>query len=126
MSEILDLLLKSDLPDVQKTLPTAKYKVKRLSRETGVPVVFTLRALPYGRVQEIKELDPAAFDIQLILEGVAEPDLKDSRLMEKYGVVTPAEVVKAMFLSGEISNIALAVEKLCGYRSTAIEEVKNS
>lgn len=126
MSEILDLLLKSHLPDVQKDLPTAKYKVKRLSREMGAPVVFTLRALPYGRVQELKEMGGADRDVHLVLKGVAEPDLRDTRLREKYSAATPAEVVRAMFLPGEIENMALAVEKLCGYRSAAIEEIKNA
>ncbi len=37
------------LPNVQKELPTAEYRVKRLSEALGTDVVFKLRALPYGR-----------------------------------------------------------------------------
>ena len=47
------------------------------------------------------------------------------QLAEKYGGATPAETVKAMLLPGEIADLAIAVEKLSGYRRTTIEEVKN-
>ena len=46
------------------------------------------------------------------------------RAMDRMGV-TPAETVKAMLLPGEIADLAIAVEKLSGYRRTTIEEVKN-
>lgn len=40
MSEILDLLLRSDAPDVRRKLPEKKFEVTRLSEVAGVPVVF--------------------------------------------------------------------------------------
>ena len=122
---VLDLLLRPELPNVQKTLPTAKYRVKRLSELAGEDVVFTLRGLPYGKVQELKE-STGEFNVLVTLAGVADPDFKAPRLAEKYGGVTPAETVKAMLLPGEIEDISRAVEKLCGYRSATIEEVKNA
>ena len=123
-TDILSLLLRPELPNVQEQLPTARYKVKRLSELTGSDVVFTLRALPYGRVQELKRLTEEA-DIQILLAGCVEPDLKAAALQEKFQGVTPAETVKAMLLPGEIADLAIAVEKLSGYRRTTIEEVKN-
>lgn len=125
MSEMLDRLLKPEVPNVQKKLPEAKYKVKRLSELCGEDVVFTLRGLPYGRVAELRESESEDLGIHILLAGVAEPDLKDPRLGEKFGGVTPAETVKAMLLPGEIEDISRAVEKLCGYRVNTIEEVKN-
>ena len=53
-------------------------------------------------------------------------DLKDKRLAEKFGGATPAETVKAMLLPGEIEDLSRAIERLCGYRITTIEEVKNA
>ena len=47
-SDLLALLLRPELPNVQKELPTARYKVARLSELLGQEVVFTLRGLPYG------------------------------------------------------------------------------
>ena len=33
---------------------------------------------------------------------------------------------KAILLPGEIEDLSRAVEKLCGYRRTTIEEIKNA
>ena len=120
----LELLLGADVTSVKTNLPTARYEVPRLSEEAGAPVVFTLRALPYGRVQELKRLTEEA-DIQILLAGCVDPDLKAAALQEKFQGVTPAEAIKAMLLPGEIADLSIAVEKLSGYRRTTIEEVKN-
>ena len=119
----LELLLRADVVSVKANMPTARYEISRLSEAAGAPVVFT-RALPYGRVQELKRLTEEA-DIQILLAGCVEPDLKAAALQEKFQGVTPAETVKAMLLPGEIADLAIAVEKLSGYRRTTIEEVKN-
>ena len=124
MSEMLDRLLKPEVVNVQKELPTGKYKVKRLSEAVGEDVVFTLRALPYGRVQDIKGMAEEA-EVAILLAGCVDPDLKASVLMEKFGGPTPAEAVKGMLLPGEIEDMARAVEKLSGYRRETIEEIKN-
>lgn len=126
MSKILDLLLKGEVPNVQKELPTAKYRVKRLSELCGEDVVFTLKALPYGRVEELKEGLSEDMSVHILLSGVVEPDMKAPALKDKFGGVTPAETVKAMLLPGEIEDISRAVERLCGYRVNTIEEVKNA
>ena len=126
MSELLDRLLKPEIPNVLKQLPTKEYKIKRLSELTGEDVVFRLRALPYGRVEELKESNSEEMNVHILLAGVVEPDLKDSRLAAKFGGATPAETVKAMLLPGEIEDISRAVERLCGYRMSTIEEVKNA
>ena len=125
-NDILSLLLSPDLPNVQEQLPTAKYKVKRLSELTGGEVVFTLRALPYGKVQRIRETVTADTNISILLAGCVEPDLKAKALKEKFGGVTPEETVKALLLPGEIEDLARAIERLCGYRRMTIEEVKNA
>lgn len=121
----LDLLLGKNVPAVGKSLPTARYNVPRLSEEAGAPVVFTLRALPYGRVQELRRLTEES-DVQILLAGCADPDLKTPALQEKFKGVTPAETVKNMLLPGEIADLSAAVERLTGYRRATIEEVKNA
>lgn len=125
-TDLLALLLRPELPNVQKDLPTAKYKIRRLSELLGQDVVFTLRALPYGRVQRIRESTAGDASLDILLAGCAEPDLRSPQLAEKYGGATPAETVKAMLLPGEIEDIARAVERLCGYRKATIEEIKNA
>lgn len=124
MPSTLDLLLGKNIAAVNKTLPTARYEVSRLSEAAGAPVVFTLRALPYGRVQELRRLTEEA-DVQILLAGCVDPDLKAPALREKFKGVTPAETIKAMLLPGEIADLSAAVERLTGYRRATIEEVKN-
>lgn len=124
-TDMLSLLLRPELPNLQEQLPTARYRVKRLSEEAGADVIFTLRALPYGKVQRIRETVVGDTNPSILLAGCADPDLKAKELKEKYGGATPEETMKNMLLPGEIEDLARAVERLCGYRRLTIEEVKN-
>ncbi len=125
-TDLLSLLLRPELPNMQKELPVCRYKVKRLSELCGTDVVFTLRGLPYGKVQKLTEGDTGDLNIHILLAGCVEPDFKAAQLRERFGGATPAETVKAMLLPGEIEDLSRAVEKLCGYRGLTIEEVKNA
>lgn len=80
----------------------------------------------YGKVQKLRESLSDDVSVHILLQGCVEPDLKDPALKERYGGATPAETVKAMLLPGEIEDLSRAVEKLCGYRRTTIDEVKNA
>ena len=124
-ADLLSLLLRPELPNVQKDLPSAQYRVRRLSELLGQDVVFTLRALPYGKVQRIRESAAGDANLDILLAGGVEPDLRSPQLAEKYGGATPAETVKAMLLPGEIEDLVRAIERLCGYRRSTIEEIKN-
>ena len=123
--DLLALLLRPELPNVLEELPTARYKVKRLSELVGEDVVFTLRALPYGKVQKLRESMAEDTNVQILLAGCVEPSWKSVELRERFGGATPAETVKAALLPGEIEDLSRAVERLCGYRRATIEEVKN-
>lgn len=123
-ASVLDLLLGGSIPNVEKELPTASYKVDRLSALAGHDVVFKLKALPYGKVHDIERFTQDV-DVNILLAGCVEPNLKDERLQEKFGGATPADVVKRMLLAGEITDLSNAVEKLSGYRRMTITEVKN-
>jgi hypothetical protein len=65
-------------------------------------------------------------NVHIVLAGVIEPNLKDKALMDKYKAPTPAELIKTMLLPGEIEDLSRAVERLSGYRSTTVEEVKKN
>lgn len=125
-SDLLELLLRPELPNVMKELPTARYKLTRLSEAAGQDVVFTLRALPYGQVQRLRESESGDTEVHILLAGCVDPDLKSQALRDRFGGATPAETVKAMLLPGEIADLSRAVERLCGYRRLTIEEVKNA
>lgn len=122
---VLDLLLGGDIPNVEKELPTAAYKIDRLSDLAGHDVVFKLKALPYGKVHDIERFTQDT-EVHILLAGCVEPNLKDERLLEKFGGATPADAVKKMLLAGEIADLSAAVERLSGYRRMTISEVKNA
>lgn len=122
---VLDLLLGGSIPNVEKDLPTATYKIDRLSAIAGHDVVFKLKALPYGKVHDIERFTQDV-DVNILLAGCVEPSLKDERLQEKFGGATPADVVKKMLLAGEITDLSQAIERLSGYRRMTITEVKNA
>ena len=124
-ANILEMLLKPEIPNVMRQLPEKQIKVKRLSELLGAEFTMTLRGLPYGKVEELRESGSQDMGVHILLAGVVEPNLKDQRLKEKFGGATPAETVKAIFLPGEIEDISRAIERLCGYRMTTIEEIKN-
>ena len=121
---VLDLLLSGDIPNVEKELPTAAYKIDRLSDLAGHDVVFKLKALPYGKVHDIERFTQDT-EVHILLAGCVEPNLKDERLLEKFGGATPADAVKKMLLAGEITDLAQVIERLSGYRRLTITEVKN-
>lgn len=122
MSKFLDQMLRPEAEDVQANLPTARYEIKRLSRALDEPVVLEVRALPYGRAQELRDMEHDQ-EVHILLAGCDE--LKDEALRAKFGGATPAETVKAMLLPGEIAELSRAVERLSGYRQVAIREIKN-
>ena len=132
---VLDLLLSDNVPNLAEKPLTASYEVSRLSEAAGMPVVFKLQALPYGRVQDLARISQDS-EVNILLAGCISPDLKDPRLARKYPVkdkegkvrpdlTTPADVVKKMLLSGEIADLSQAVERLSGYRRVMIQELKN-
>lgn len=121
---VLDWLL-GDAPDVAAQLPEASFRIDRLSAAAGRDVAFRLRALTYGRVQDLSRMTQEA-EVSILLAGCVEPDLKDPRLMDRFGAPTPAEAVKRLLLPGEIADLSREVEKLTGYRRTTITEIKNA
>ena len=63
-------------------------------------------------------------EVHIVLAGVKAPDFKDKALLSKYGAATPAELVKKLLLPGEITDMSREIEKLSGYRTSTIEEIK--
>ena len=124
MSKLLDQLLKPEIKSVRENLPEAEYRVKRLSEACGEDVIFRLRALPYGKVEEIKEMSGKDSKLHIVLEGMVEPNFRAPELKQKFGGETPFETMKALLLPGEIEDLARGIEKLTGYRENTIEEIK--
>jgi hypothetical protein len=117
---VLDLLLNANIPD----LPEKEFKLKRLSAMCGEPVIFKLRALQYNQASDLTKSQKDDMTVHIVLAGVVEPNLKNEDLMSKYNAITPAELIKKMLLPGEIEDLSRAIERLSGYRTDTMEEVK--
>ncbi len=120
----IDLLLRPDAPEVVQARQTAAFEVKRLSRDLGTPFVLELRGLSYNQYQDLAGSKFSNIDI--MLEGVVEPNLRDPRLLSQYKAATPVDVVKAIFLPGEIADIARQIEKLTGFRGDTLKEIQKN
>ena len=118
MSKLLDLLLRPETPDVQKQLPRGSYELPRLSELYGEPFVLQLKAVPYGRALELKDM--ADMELQTVLAGDDSGIWKSPELMERFGAATPAELVRDLLLPGEIRAVSVAVEQLSGYRKAVL------
>lgn len=118
---------------------TAEMSAKRLSEIIGEPVTLKLRALSGDTFMDIttrivgkngkadygKSYDVNAF---LVVEGLIEPNVKDSALQKHFGVETPKELVKLFFPGGELMDVANKITELSGFDKSDKEiedEVKN-
>lgn len=136
MNSTLDLLLKLNPEDIKK--PRKKVEIKRLSLLSGEKVIFTCEAISadkFADIQEksikisngqIEDVDTSELQIFTIIEGVVEPRLKGKDLQEKFNVPTPKELVKKLFLPGEITQLYSIISELSGFDGNSVEEIKNS
>ena len=89
-------------------------------------MIFTLRALSYDKVREIQDKPRSEQALYGVLYGCAEPNWKDSRLMDPgKSIVTPPDAIKAKLMSGEIDELYGEIQKLSGYLRRTLRDVKN-
>lgn len=129
----LDLLLQLDESKLKK--PCKEVDMKRLSELTGERVIFKIEALTSAKMEEIQEMamdetmeniNVSELQIMTILEGVKEPNFKSKKLMDKFGVYTPKDLIRKILLPGEIITLYNIIGDLSGFDGGAVEEVKNS
>ena len=126
-ASVLDLLLRTDLPDVRKALPEKRMEVKRLSELAGEPVIFTLRALSYKEIRDIQDKRREDQAVSAVLYACKDPDWRDQRLLSAVsGAVTPLDVIQARLSPGEIDELYVEIQKLSGYIIRTLREVKNA
>ena len=126
-ASVLDLLLRTDLPDVRKALPEKRMEVKRLSELAGEPVIFTLRALSYKEIRDIQDKRREDQAVSAVLYACKDPDWRDQRLLSAVsGAVTPLDVIQARLSPGEIDELYVEIQKLSGYINRTLREVINA
>lgn len=135
---IMDKLLQIDAKKLTER-ETKVYEVKRLTKMLGGKFDLTLQAIDaelYSEIQKnamtikkgnINDIDLFKMQVRTIVEGVREPNLKDTKLMAHFGAATPVDLVSKLFLSGEIADVSAEISTLCGYVSQAEvdEKIKN-
>lgn len=120
---LLELLLAGRLEEPPEKL----LKMSRLSKELGRPVNFKIRALSYNQINEFVRGKEDS-ELLIVLEGLAEPDLRDKRLLAKFGALTPLELLrdKRFLRPGEVISLSRQIEQLSGYREDVFEDaIKN-
>ena len=126
MANLLDLIMASDKSSFER--PTKELRLKRLSKKLGGDAVITIRAIGFDRLEELREMNDAGrLRLMIVAEGLQGLDLSSPALREHLGVDTKlpkTEVLKALFLPGEIDDIYLEISRLSGYNSETVEEIK--
>lgn len=116
--------LKNNTPDNKRT---AQFKHIRFSKQAGEDVILTLRGLSFDCLTEINTNHSENSDLYVVLEGVVDPNLKDADLRKKYKVTGNEQLIKEIFLPGEIRAISHQVMVLSGYYEDNVKELeKNS
>lgn len=144
---VLDLLLGSDCGKIQT--PFKDVEISRLSEAFGAPFIVRCMALTPNEYEDVQD---AAINIQgkdvdldmnllqnlTVIESVRFVNvdeagntstggllLKSTDLMSKFKAPTPKELCRALFLSGEVSNMYNIISALSGFSDQAVKEVKN-
>ena len=136
---VLDKLLKLDKRKLAE-LPQEKIEVKSLTKKIGEKFEITVQALDaetHSNIQKfaisfdkkggLKEIDTYRMQVSTIVAGVIEPSLKDKDLQAHLGAINAADLVKKLFLAGEIAEISGKISELSGFEQDEEieEEIKN-
>ena len=125
---IFDKMMETDFQKLAEK-EQAKMEIKRLSRKLGEPFVVTCAPISEKSIAYVGEM-ANSFEEQktyTILEccRVEGKRFNDKAFLEWTGAMTEAEVVKKLFLPGEIQKIYSKVSDLSGYGKDAVAELKN-
>ena len=131
---LIDKLLQMDKAKLIE-MPTREIEMPRLSELTGEPFKVTCKAIDGERYADIqrsaidlnkkgglRNINLYEMQVLTVIDGVVEPSLKDERLLGYFGCVTPKELVKKLFLAGEIAELSNVITELSGYDKSEDEE----
>jgi hypothetical protein len=97
------------------------------SLESEIVIKAPDRQLAFELIAKAQAGDDTA-DAYAVLQCVIEPNLKDPSLQEGLGVMSPLDVVDALFSAGEIAAISGHILQLSGFGSgvkRVDDEIKN-
>ena len=131
---LIDKLLQMDKAKLME-MPTKEVELPRLSELTGEFFKVKCKAIDGERYADIqrsaidlnkkgalRNINLYEMQVLTFIESVVEPSMKDERLLGYFGVVTTKELVKKLFLAGEIAELSNVITELSGYEKTEEEE----
>lgn len=125
---ILDKLLETDLKKLQNKEKKI-YEIKRLSEIMGEPFLVTCKPLGHEQVIHLSEISKDDRDMRLnsILESceVEGKSFSHDVFTSKLGTPSGKEVVEKLLRAGEVWELYRIINKMSGYGSDVVEEVKN-
>ena len=134
---LIDKLLQMDKAKLME-MPTKVVPLERLTQLLGEPFEVKCKAIDGERYVDIqrsaidlnkkgglRNINLYEMQVLTVIDGVVEPSLKDERLLGYFGCVTPKELVKKLFLAGEIAELSNVITELSGYDKSEDEnEIK--
>lgn len=113
---------------IRRKEQAAAAKNKRPCAELYIPSLdgtILIEAPSYDVVADAADMSARDGDKYLCYMCVKEPELKDASLAEAYGCAQPMDAAEAVFMPGEISQIARKCMELAGFNN-GVKEIKNS
>lgn len=115
----------------------------------GKPVMWKIHAIATEEDEELREehtkmvpapgkagkrgsmvprLDANAYSIALTVACVVYPDLNNAKLQDSYGVKDAAALLRRMLTPGELTDLQVAVNEICGFQTfdEMVDDAKNS
>lgn len=131
---LIDKLLQMDSSKLTQ-MPTKDVPMARLTELMGETFTVKCQAIDgerYADIQRsaidlnkkggIKNLNLFDMQVLTVIDGVVEPSMKDSKLLKHFGCATPKDLVKKLFLAGEIAELSNVITELSGYDKTEDDE----
>ena len=98
---------------------------RRLSKLVGEESFLTIQQVPGRRLYELVQMDNK-YDANVLLcaEAIIEPSMKDTALMESFGVKTPKDLAEKLFdmETSPIADEVIAMSPLDGVREKDIKK----
>ena len=127
MSTMMDLLLGAGDKITERQEETVD--VSRLSKLLGSRFTVTLHSLSMAEFDSLPKED---WGVHVILLAASDPNFKDETLRRHFTPegrktpLSPVELVKTLFLPGEIVNMRNIVSDLSGFGDDAVEKIEKN
>ncbi|MFZ5987084.1 MAG: phage tail assembly chaperone [Bacillota bacterium] len=132
---LTEMLLASDINEFR--MPEKELEIKRLSNFYKQPFIITFRAIKPDEEEEIQRdcmtitkdgvnLDSSRMKYLTVAKCLLNPDVRNKELQKKFNAENYMELIKKLFLIGEVSAVYDQIQELSGYGKDKVEEVKNS